>query len=293
MINTETLITMLRTNQLPYKRLNAGDFIYELAPKKIVFNHKISIPDTLRDLLGDNISINIITLSDEMSLLHCILSAIMPHKYETYNWHYRKIYVEHLITAMEERLGRIFAKAPVLAGTTLCQTDITFNKTSTSSPELVLYICIVLNINIVIYTTGMINRTEYYYPTAQYDPAIPLIILHMDDKRIYSVITVNDQSVLSADNFTAKQIAKGAPKQHPILCKYVGSKCPPAMYSALHGLSEEESFKLKKTTELMKLKITELKELAARFNIKIEGRATKQALADRLVEALAPLAINH
>ena len=284
-LNMKSLILMLHTNQLPYKRLNAGDFIYELAPKKIGFNHKISIPDTLRDLLGDNISINIITLTDEMSLVHSLLSAIMPKKYEQHNWYYRKVLVEHFATAINERLGCVFAKSPVLMGTTLKQTDIEFDRlNSAPSPELLLYICLVLNINLVIYVTGMINRTDYYYPTGKYDVSLPLILLHMDDKRIYSIITVNDQSVFSGDTYTAIQVSKGAPTKHPVLCKYVGAKCPIGLYASLNGLSAESTFKREKTVELLKLKISELKELAIRLSIRIEGRATKQVLAERLAE---------
>lgn len=286
-LNMQSLIQMLHTNQLPYQRHNAGDFIYELAPKKIGFNHKISIPDTLRDLLGDGVSINIITLTDELSLLHCLLSAIMSNKYEQYNWHYRKVLVEQFITAMEERLGRVFAKSPALVGTTLKQTDISFEHlkdASSLNPELIVYICLVLNINIVVYITGMFDRTEYYYPTGKYDVKLPLIILHMDDKRMYSIITVNDQSVFSGDTYTAIQVSKGAPMKHPVLCKYAGPKCPIPLYAALNGLSSESTFKREKTVELLKLKISDLKELAIRLSVRIEGRATKQLIAERLAD---------
>jgi hypothetical protein len=116
---------MLHTNQLPYKRIHAGDFIYELAPKPTGFNHKIAAPDSLRDLIGDNISIVVNSTSDVNSFWHSLLYAIMPEKYTEYNWHYRKIMVEQLITALDERLGRVFKGLSPL-GLTLKQEQILF-----------------------------------------------------------------------------------------------------------------------------------------------------------------------
>jgi hypothetical protein len=130
----------------------------------------------------------------------------------------------------------------------------------------------------------MVNMTEYYYPTAKYDVNLPLIILHMDDKQIYSIITVNDQSVFSGDSYTAIQVAKDAPLKHPVLSKYAGPKCPIGIYAALNGMSSESTFKREKIVELLKLKITELKELAIRLSVKTEGRSTKQVLAERLAD---------
>jgi hypothetical protein len=284
-MNTDALIAMLHTNQLPYKRLYAGDFIYELAPKNIGFNHKVAVPDALRLLLGEHVSIGIFTLSDKDSLWHGLLYAIMPEKYESYNWHYRKLMVEQLITAMDECIGRTFAKNRVLTGSTLKPDSGVFNFHATRpSPELLFYICLVLNINIVIYYTGMFNRVEYHFPTARYDPSLPLIILHADDKPIISVISVNDQSVYDGHNFTSKQIAMGAPKEHKVLSAYAGPKCPPDIYAKISGLSDEAGLRREKSIELMKMKVANLKEYAVLMGINLDGRATKQMLVDKILD---------
>jgi hypothetical protein len=284
-MNTDALIAMLHTNQLPYKRLYAGDFIYELAPKNIGFNHKVAVPDALRLLLGEHVSIGIFTLSDTDSLWHGLLYAIMPEKYESYNWHYRKLMVEQLITAMDECISRTFVKNRVLTGSTLKPDSINFRATR-PSPELLFYICLVLNINIVIYYTGMFNRVEYHFPTARYDPSLPLIILHADDKPIISVIAVNDQSVYDGNNFTSKQIATGAPKEHKVLSTYAGPKCPSDIYAQIFGLSEEAGFRREKSIELMKMKVANLKEYAILMGIHTDGsgRCTKQMLVDKIID---------
>jgi hypothetical protein len=283
-MNTDALIAMLHTNQLPFKRLYAGDFIYELAPKNIGFNHKVTVPDDLRMLLGEHVSINIYTLSDNSSLWHSLLYAIMPEKYASFNWHYRKFMTEQLITALDERLGRTFAKSKVLTGSTLKPDADVFNyHASRPSPELFFYVCLVLNVNIVIYYTGMVNRVEYHYPTARYDVSLPLIVLHADDKPIYSVVSINDQMVFDFNNFTNKQISNGAPKEHKVLSYYMGPRCPPDIYAEIMGLSPEESARREKSLELMKLKLADLKALACRVGVVIDGRATKQLLVDKLL----------
>jgi hypothetical protein len=277
-----SLVAMLHTNQLPYKRLHAGDFIYELAPKQLGFNHKIAVPDSLRDLLGENISIVVTPTSDVNSFWHSLLYAIMPEKYTGYNWHYRKIMVEQVITALDERIGRAF-KALSPLGLTLKPEHILF-ATKVPTPELLFYVSLILNINIVVYLTGMVNRTEYYYPTLSYDQTLPLILLHADDKRTYSVIAVNEQTVFSYDLFASKQVADQAPKQHPVLVKYIGVRCSPDAYAKINGLNREASYKYRKTLELMKLKIADLKELSSRLDIRLTGKLTKQDLTEKIVE---------
>ena len=279
----KSLVTMLHTNQLPYKRLHAGEFIYELAPKQVGFNHKIAVPDSLRELLGENISIVVNSTSDVNSFWHSLLYSIMPEKYNDYNWHYRKIMVEQLITALDERMGRSFKSLSPM-GLSLKPEHILFN-TKTPTPELLFYVCLVLNINIVVYSTGMINRTEYHFPSLSYNQSLPLVIFHADDKRTYSVISVNEQSVFSADLFTSKQVAAGAPKQHPVLSKYIGTRCPPDCYAKINGLNKESAYKYNKTIELMKLKIAELRELASRLNIAgATGKLTKQDITAKIVD---------
>ncbi len=286
-MNTEALISMLHTNQLPYKRIYAGDFIYELAPKNIGFNHKVAVPDAIRELLGEHVSIGITTLSDKDSLWHSLLYAIMPEKYEGYNWHYRKLMVGQLIEAMDDRKGRAFSKNRVLIGTTLKQDAPNLSLTAVSpTPELLFYICLTLNINLAVYRTGMVNRTEYHFPTANYDPSLPLIILHADDKPIFSVISVNEQSIYPGDNFTARQIALMAPKEHYVLRHYAGPRCPPDIYAKITGLSDHEAARREKSIELTKQKLTDLKDYASKLGIKIigSGRITKQGLIDKILD---------
>ena len=277
-MDTDSLIAILHTNQLPYKRIYAGDFIYELAPKKTGFNHKIPTPDMLRELIGENISINITSLSDTNSLWHSILYAVLTEKYTNYNWHYRKIMAEKFTTALDERLTVTFArhKNIILKGSNLKQENITFKN---SSPEAMFYMCLVLNINIVVFTGGMVDKMEYHFPTPVYDVELPLVLLYCDDRQMYSVIHVNEQTIHSLVNapYVVSQIAKVAPKQHKVLKHYATNRCLPDVYAKINGLTAQEIREL----ELMKLKITELKELAHNLGLSTKGR-TKQALVEQL-----------
>jgi len=282
--NTDALISMLHTNQLHYKRLYAGDFIYELAPKSIGFNHKVGVPDQLRELLGEHVSINLTTLSDKNSLWHNLLYSIMPDKYESYNWYYRKTMVDQLITALDERIGRTLAKSQVITETaSTLKPDFDFHATEPSY-ELLFYVCLVLNVNLVVYHTGMVIRVEYHFPSACYDQSLPLIIMHADDKPIFSLISINDQLVHSSDTFTSKQLSVNAPKKHKVLAHYAGTKCQSQMYTKINGLTEKDGFKREISMKLTKYKLAELKTLATRTGISIEGRVTKQAIIDKILE---------
>jgi hypothetical protein len=194
--------------------------------------------------------------------------------------------VDQLIAALDERIGRTLAKSSVItesASTLKSDFDFDFHATEPSY-ELLFYVCLVLNVNLVVYHTGMVTRVEYHFPSACYDQSLPLIIMHADDKPIFSLISINDQLVHSSDTFTSKQLSLSAPKKHKVLSHYAGTKCQSQLYTKINGLTEKDGFKREISMKLTKYKLAELKTLAKRTGISIEGRVTKQAIIDKILE---------
>lgn len=258
----KSFISLLTTQQLPYRRITASEYIYDLAPKKISFNHKVIIPDIIRETLNDNTNINITSLTDENSLWHSLLYGLLKEKYASLNWHYRKIMVEKFITALDERMGIVFANNKILKVTSFKKDDVNFKIVNSN---LMFYICIVLNINIVVYNCGIVNKIEYHFPTLTYDESLPLIILSCNDVPHYSIISINEEFIFDVNSYTSKQIAVRAPKEHKLLIKYVKNNCPDDMYAKIYNLSLIECNLKTKKSALLKLKLSELKELYARL----------------------------
>jgi hypothetical protein len=276
--------------QLPYKRLTASDYIHELAPKKIAFNYKVPVPDMLRETLGETCNINITSLTDVDSLWHSLLYGLLTEKYTALNWHHRKLLVEKFITALDERLNVTFANNKVLKFTSFKKDDVNFKLVNLN---LIFYITVVLNINIVVYNCGIVNKIEYHYPTGKYDPSLPLLILYSNDIPHYSIISVNDAFIFQDNSYTSKQIASRAPTEHKLLKHYLKKSCPDELYSQIHNVSLDECTLKTKKIELLKLKLSELKELHARVMLKLNlnltlsckvKRVTKESLVDDILK---------
>jgi hypothetical protein len=284
-MDIESLISMLKTQQLPYKKINAGDFIYDLAPKKISVNHKIAIPDILRELLGDTTNINIIGVSNVDSLWHSLLYGLLTDKYNKLNWHYRKLLVEKFVQALDQRSNSLIVNSPILKYSNLKQDVINFKEVNV---ELMFYISLVLNINIVVYNCGLVDRVQYHFPTAKYNPDLPLILLYCNDVPQYSIISVNDQLIFDYASYTSQQIAKNAPLEHKVLKYYLNKKCPSDLYAEIHGIDIVESNLIAKRASLLKFKTAELKELymkLTRGSLSLpSGRLTKEVLVNMILE---------
>ena len=281
----DNLISSLKTQQLPYKKLSAGDYIYDLAPKKIAVNFKIAPPDSLKDILGDNININIFSISSEDSFWHSLIYALLPDRYNKLNWHYRKLLVERFITALDMRCSTTIANSTLLKNTNLKSDDISVKEINC---QLIFYICLILNINIIVYTCGIVHKTDYHYPTAKYDSELPTILFYCNEVPHYSLITINDDFIFSYDSFVSQQISKKAPLSNTFLKNYISKKCSAELYADVYNIDLEKSKEIIKKSQLSKFKLSELKSLYLKLNADVpesetKGRLTKQILIDKIL----------
>lgn len=289
-LSVEDLIDLLKVNNLqrPYQKINAKQYINNLAPKPVSITQKIQIPDYFREILSSGFSIHIYAPSDyKDSFWHCLLYILVNDKYQNSSFNDKLNFIHTFKEDLRYKaIVKYNDKSVIKRNTTIDPNLFEFDARDLSD-EVLFTVCDICNINILVLDENL----KYYYATYKYQADIPLIILNCDHRKCYSVVMINDSTKFNSDNIVNQTMIKYVSDNgNPFLKSIIKPSKNPTkdddeFIRLVSGQCKVEYIQQKSRAKLMKLKIADLKQLAEEHDVLklIEGRVTKAKIIEHLV----------
>jgi hypothetical protein len=272
--------------QLPYKSIDGNSIINELGPTPNTMIHKVTAPTNFRSLVGDNVSVNIVSLSDDnRSLWHALLSVLQPESYQSLNWYGKKLMVEQFLTEVDEQLCVDSMKSVKEYKNVNLRTDHyytwyylakkigyhvaiigdTRGLTPTISKAVKVVKGSILH-NLNNQSMSLDNKPNFAYFLSEHKD-VPFLVFHRDSSPlpVYSPVAVSDEYVYQPDHFLWKKLM--------------------AMAEDIDKQTRTQDLQKEVTNKLSKQKLSELKDLFVSRGgdiSQITGRITKIKIIEKL-----------
>lgn len=312
-MSVDTVIKLLSDTQLKYRRLHFDDYARELAPRPVTVSNRIQLPSFLRSLFDDGANITVESVSGKKySFWHSFLYCAYPG-YIDQSWYRRKELVDQFIDELNRDVQSYFQKDPIIKETNMDPVDVRFHS-MLPSDQLVYYLSSKFQMNIVICDT---TRIYYYFPGISFCEDDPTIILLRDDSPTFHVVQIDDRKITVGhdrhDSLVMASLYQNVPEVNRVLKEHVPKpKCmgngPKAKfipkiraqtistpktvseteirsydqkvetYTKINKETPESTFQMETKPKLNALRLTELQELAKKYDVSIEKQGKSKTV---------------
>lgn len=278
------IINQMGERQLKFNRINASQFIKDIASTPSVTTFKTPIPNYFREIFNHGFSISAHPFGIKSTLWHCLLYAFSNERYMHSSWGERQQLVEHLIEQLDLKSQTLYGLASKIRRNTTLNYSMLNLRNPYPDDFTIFTISLYFDVNILV--LNHINW-NFYYATPAYQKNLPLIILNKDQQQCYSLISLNGDTLFSPESSVSKTIFEHAPKRNKFLLSHLRPSGQDENFIRLVKGQSEAEYKLEQYQKsLSKLKLSELKQLVYEYNPNFEtsGRLTKAKLIGYLSE---------
>jgi hypothetical protein len=329
-MSVDTVIKLLSDTQLKYRRLHFDDYARELAPRPATVSNRIQLPSFLRSLFDEGANINVESVSGKKySFWHSFLYCTYP-PYIAQSWYRRKELVDQFTDELNHDVQSYFQKDPIIRETNMDPIDVRFHS-MLPSDQLVYYLSSKFRMNIVICDTTRIYYYFPGISFCKEDPTIILLrddsptfhVVQIDDRKI----TVGHDR---HDSLVMDNLYQNVPEVNRVLkehipkpkCMATGTDIPKAkfipkirtqtistpktvsetetrsyeqkidMYTKVNKETPEGTFRMESKPKLNAMRLTELQELAKKYDVSTEKQG-KSKMVKKLKKELVDDIMEH